>query len=277
MPALNWARLFAHQYKAPLVLLHIEPLVVSQTAVPLVGDLGLSPATSLDMETQLTLDRERQQQLTALAEQLRLEGIDCQTELRNGSITETILSVADEHQVDFIVTGRSHLSNFFDRLAGTAATSVARGAHCPVLIVPVAAEEGAQKPAQLQSIVFTTPLEFDQQDEFSEVVDVASRFGASLRVLHVLAENQPNIADDNDMLSQLQSCYGEQPLPADTVKSRTVTGGIEAYLAGHHPDLLVMTTRERDFLSGLLNPSLTSHLVVRLDVPILVYQIKADL
>ena len=269
--AINWAQLFANQYKATLVLLHIQPIGLTQGVVP--GDLGVS--TDLTLETDM--EAVSQRQLTVLADQLRLEGIDCQTELRRGSVTDMILEAANDHQADLIITGRSHLNNLFERLMGTTATVVARGAHCPVLIVPAESEEEEERPAQLQNIVFTTPLEFDQQTSFEQVVSIAHEFGASLRVLHVRAENQPNIADDDEMLGQLQTIYGTDSLPADTVESRTVTGGIEEYLNHHQPDLLVMTTRERDFLSGLLNPSLTGRLVVLLNMPILVFQAKADL
>lgn len=267
--ALDWARLFTRHYDATLVLLHVEQMAVSDVALPVAGELGMGasavpdfPSTSPD-------------QLATLADQLRAEGLTCQTDLRRGAVKDAILSAAHAHNADLIITGRSHLNNFFDRIAGTAATGVARGANCPVLVVPAGDAETAIQPVQLQTIVFTTPLEFDQQDVFSQVVDITRTFGAMLRVLHVRAENQPNINDDETMLSQLQMVYGADALPVDTVDARTVSGGIETYLTNNPADLLVMTTRERDFLSGLLNPSLTSRMVVLANLPVLVFQAEA--
>jgi nucleotide-binding universal stress UspA family protein len=267
--ALNWAQLFANQYKATLILLHIQPTGISPGLVP--GDLGVGIDPTLETDMELASQR----QLTALADQLRLAGIDCQTELRRGDLTDAILTTADEFQADLIITGRSRINNLFERIIGTTATDIARGANCPVLIVP--ADDAEDNSVQLEHIVFTTPLEFDQQPSFEQVVAIANEFGASLRVLHVHAENQPDITDDKEILSQLQAVYGAEALPVDTVESRTVTGGIEEYLIHHHPDLLVMTTRERDFLSGLINPSLTGRLIVLLNRPILVFQVKTDL
>jgi nucleotide-binding universal stress UspA family protein len=210
-------------------------------------------------------------QLTTLADQLRAEGLTCQTDLRRGALKDAILLAANEHNADLIITGRSHLNNFIERIAGTVASRVARGANCPVLVVPAGNAESAIQP-QLQTIVFTTPLEFDQQDGFKQAVDMARTFGAALRVLHIRAENQPNLTDNDTMISQLQAVYGSDPLPVDTVDARTVSGGIETYLGDNPADLLVMTTRERDFLSGLLNPSLTSRMVVLANLPVLVFQ-----
>lgn len=269
--ALNWARLLVRHYNAMLVLVHVQQLAVPDAALPVAGELGMGASAVMDAEP---VSRD---QLTALADQLRAEGITCQTDLRRGALKDAILSAAHEHNADLIITGRSHLTNFFERIVGTAATGVARGADCPVLVVPAENAEPTTQPVQIRTFVFTTPLEFDQQAGFSQVVDVARSFGATLRVLHIRAENQPNLTDDNTMISQLQTVYGADPLPVDTVDARTVSGGIETYLDNNPADLLVMTTRERDFLSGLLNPSLTGRMVALTNVPVLVLQAEANL
>ena len=269
--ALSWARLFARHYKATLVLVHVQQIILPGAALPIAGEFGVGAGMVVDTEP---IGRN---ELTALADQLIAEGITCQTDLRRGAVKDAILLAAHEHNADLIITGRSELNSFFERIAGTSATGVARGANCPVLVVPTGEPETVTQPLQLQTIVFTTPLEFDQPEGFSQVVDMARAFGATLRVLHVRAENQPNLNDDKTMLSQLQAVYGSDPLPVDTVDARTVSGGIETYLSTNPADLLVMTTRERDFLSGLLNPSLTGRMVVLAHLPVLVLQAEANM
>lgn len=272
--AFDWAQLLAKAYNATLILLHVETIVAPGPTLPVAGDLGVGSGIGLDLPDVEPIHRS---QLMALANGFQAEGIRCETDLRRGAVKDVILEAAQEHNADLIITGRGHLNNFFDRLMGSSATGVARGAHCPVLVVPAGDPDELDRSVNVQTIVFTTPLEFDQNESFAQVVELARRLGATLRVLHVNAENQPDIADDAEMLSQLQAAYGSEPLSADTIKARTVSGGIETYLDTNRPDLLVMTTRERDFLSGLLNPSLTTKLMVSTNVPLLVYQQKGDL
>lgn len=269
--ALDWARLFARQYTATLVLVHVESMSASDTMLPVAGELGMGAGAVMDSPSASP------DQLATLADQLRAEGITCQTDMRRGAVNDAILLAADEHKADLIITGRSHINNVFERFAGTGATGIARGANCPVLVVPEGRGEKATQPAHLQTIVFTTPLEFDQPEGFSQSVEIARNFGATLRVLHVRAENQPNINDDELMLSQLQTVYGPDPLPVDVIDARTVSGGIETYLSANSVDLLVMTTRERDFLSGLLNPSLTGRMMVLSDLPVLVFRAEGNM
>lgn len=273
-PALDWAQALAREYNAKLVLLHAQTLAGPGPTLPVAGDMGVGSGLGIDMPD---LEPIHRSQLTALANGFQVEGILCQTDLRRGAVKDVILDAAEEHQADLIIMGRSQLNSIFDRLMGTVATGVARAAHCPVLVVPSGDADETDLVIQLRTIVFTTPLEFDENEIFARVVELARRFQASLRILHVRAENQPNLVDDDEILNQLQAVYGPVPLAVDIVDARTVSGGIEKYLDTNHPDLLVMTTRERDFLAGLLNPSITSHLMTSVHVPLLIYHAKADL
>ncbi len=264
-----WAKTLAKQYGADVIALHVQAMPIPDASMPVMGDLGLGTAAA-DTEPI------HQEQLSKLAETLQTEGVNCRTDLRRGVINDTILAAADEHNADFIVLGRSQMSSFFDRLIGTSASGIARSANCPVLVVPTD-EVGVRHPKKVKTVVFTSSLEFDQDEIFDQVVGLAKAIGASLRVLHIKAENQPNLTDDAEIIAQLQAVYGSEPMPVDTVKSNTVTGGIGDYLEDNEADLLVMTTRERDFLSGLLNPSLTGRMVTLSKIPLLVYQAKGDL
>jgi len=278
--ALVWAKAFARKYNASLVLVHVVSMPMPNTTMPTVGGAGLDMGMTMGADMPFDTEPVFADQLLELGNQLTAEGIRCQTDMRRGSIDDAILTAASEHQADLIVTGRSHIGNFFDRLVGSVASDIARQAHCPVLIVPSETADNPDASApevSINTIVFSTPLEFDEPEVFEQVVALARTFDASLRLLRVVSENQPSIADDEEILAPLQASYGTDLLAVDTVESNTVTGGILDYLSLNPVDLLVMTTRERGFLSGLLNPSLTGRMVTRTDAPLLVYQVKGDL
>jgi len=277
-PATAWAKLFARHYNAELVLVHVAAMPMPSPSIPAIGGAGLGMGMTMGEGMPINTDAIFEDRLAELGQQLQEEGIRCQTDMRRGGIDNAILEAAKDHRADLIVTGRSHIGNFFDRLAGTVASDIARGAHCPVLIVPSENMEVATKIAvSLRTIVFSTSLEFDETRVFGQVVELARTLDAALRLLHVESENQPNITSNDEILTPMQTVYGAEPLGVDTVASNTVTGGMEKYLNTHVVDLLVMTTRERGFLSGLLNPSLTSRMAVRSEVPLLVYQAEGDL
>ncbi len=275
--ALGWARLFASQPGASLLLLHVYQPTAPDTTLPTVGTLGLGNEPSLHLE-----DFGRDQ-LIDMADQLRAEGLTVTTDWRIDNVEDGILTAATESGADLIITGRSELNNFFDRLVGSATTGIARNAHCPVLIVPAhavpahavpahAAENQTDTaPAQLRTIVFASSLQADETGVMRQVAEIAQTFGASVQVLKIHAENQPNIFDDADSLAGLQREFGANRLQVTKIDARTVSGGLQDFLHEHDTDLLVMTTHERDFFDRLLSPSLTERMVLRAELPLLVF------
>lgn len=275
--ALGWARLFASQPGASLLLLHVFQPATPDTTLPTVGTLGLGTESSLHLE-----DFSREQ-LLDMADQLRAEGLTVTTDWRIDTVEDGILAAAEETGADLIITGRSELNNFFDRLVGSATTGIARHAHCPVLIVPAHAvpahaETGhstdnlaVAASVQLRTIVFASSLQADETGVMRQVAEIAQTFRASVQVLKVHAENQPKIFDDADSVTALQTEFGADRLRVTKVDARTVSGGLQDFLHDHNADLLVMTTHARDFFDRLLSPSLTERMVLRAELPLLVF------
>jgi nucleotide-binding universal stress UspA family protein len=175
--ALNWVRLFAKQTGATITLLHVYQPVVPDTTLPTVGDPGLGTMTALELE-----DIGRQQ-LVDLESTLIAEGFSVKAEWRIGSVEDEILETARVLQVDLIVMGRSDLSTFFDRLAGSSVSDVAEGAVCPVLIIPTTQEGVATSPAEIRTIAYAMQPQTNQSDVSKQTDWLIDLFGATLVIL----------------------------------------------------------------------------------------------
>ncbi len=174
---LDWVRLFARKTGATITLLHVYQPMVPDSTLPTIGDPGIGVMASQGLE-----DIGRQQ-LDKLATQLQTEGLSVQVDWRVGSVEDSILEAAREYRSDLIVMGRSELSTFFDRLAGSAVTDVAGEANCPVLIVPVAAEGEAVRPVQVRSIVYAMQPQTTQSLITFQTESLLKAFDAQLDVL----------------------------------------------------------------------------------------------
>jgi nucleotide-binding universal stress UspA family protein len=263
-PALAWARLFTSFYTdATLVLLHVSPVVLSPPPMAGLGEFSIgSSAVDLDL---LTAEPPA---LAELADELRANGLTVTIQNRVGNVEDQILAAAADLQADLIVTGRSHPLDFFDQLVGTAATSVARLAPCPVLVVPEGAASG--ESVRLARVVMATQLQGDDRGILHKLADWLPT-GATLELVRVHAENQPTIYDEHLFLDEFREEYKDHTLTVNMVEARTVTGGLFDYLDKHPTDLLVMTMRHHDFLEQLLNPSLTERVIRQATLPVLVY------
>ncbi|GAB3643032.1 universal stress protein [Spirosoma arcticum] len=174
--ALSWARLFARKTGATITLLHVFQPMIPDSTLPTIGDPGLGIAASQEIEI---ISRQR---LTELAAELQEQGLSVQTDWRIGSAEEEILEVARAGRADLIVMGRSDLSTFFDRLAGSAVTDVAAEAICPVLVVPTHTDAIAI-PAQVRTIAYAMQSRTTQSDVSAQTDSLVEAFDADLVVL----------------------------------------------------------------------------------------------
>lgn len=271
--ALAWAKFLAKQYiqdglETTLVLTHVTQPFIPDTTLP-TGEVGAGVMAAQELEDVGDLN------LQELAEQLGREGFQTRIETRFGAIDDEIVEVADEVKPDLIVMGRSHIDSFFDWLAGSSAADVAMTAHCPVLVVPTL-DHGKSHPVRLQTVAYATQLEFDENHILRPVIQLVRTFGSALRLVKIKALNQPNVYDDRQYLDQIESEFGRDRFVEDTVNADNVAEGLSKYITAHQVDLLIMATRKRDFLSRLLNPSLTKRMVLSSDVPVLVYHAEEN-
>lgn len=271
--ALAWAKFLAKRYlqdglETTITLAHVTQPYIPDSTLP-TGEVGVGMMAVQEMEDVGELN------LKEIADQLERDGFRTRIESRFGSIDSEIVEVADELKPDLIVMGRSHIDSFFDWLAGSSAADVAMTAHCPVLVVPTL-DHGRSNPVQLQNIAYATQLEFDENHLLRPVTNMARAFQATLRLVKIKALNQPNVHEDRQYLTQIESEFGRERFVEDTVDADNVIEGLTNYIRSHQVDLLVMATRERDFLSKLLNPSLTKRMVLNADVPVLVYHAEEN-
>lgn len=175
--ALDWVRLFAHKTGATVTLLHVFQPMIPDTTLPTMGNPGLGIEASQEVET---ISRRR---LDTLAAQLKTEGIRIETDWRIGSVDDSILEAARRWSADLIVMGRSDLTTFFDRLAGSAVTDVAAEARCPVLIVPTTPDGQAVRPAQIRTIAYAMQPQTTQALVTFQTESLLEAFDADLAVL----------------------------------------------------------------------------------------------
>jgi nucleotide-binding universal stress UspA family protein len=124
--ALHYAKLFAQQFDASLVLLHaIEPL-----AYP--PDFAVVPLLPPDVEE--IRNRELETQLDELAANVG-GGVKTEAVVRNGRAWQEVVEYAGSGKVDLIIVSTHGYTGLKHALLGSVAEKIVRHAPCPVLVV----------------------------------------------------------------------------------------------------------------------------------------------
>lgn len=138
--ALRTSKVFANAYDARLHLL----FVAEQRMVPTFSDTGIPGVGVVEMDPEIVKNAERA--LEQLNERVGGPTVKSRYHVREGTVSEDIVDLAETQGVDLIVMATRGLTGVTRYLLGSNTERVVRVAPCPVLSIP--ASEGSTEEAE---------------------------------------------------------------------------------------------------------------------------------
>ncbi len=116
-------------------------------------------------------------------------------EWRIGSVGDSIVDAAREYAPDLLITQRSSMATFFDRMAGSAADEVVRMAPCPVLFIPDGDTGAANASVAFRSVAYVLQQNITQQMVTDQTAAIVDAFDAHVTVITTeqIDENKPDL------------------------------------------------------------------------------------
>ena len=275
--AYDYAQSLARHYQAKLFVEHVlQPLL---SAYP----LYVFPDTAQDLFQDLRAYAE--QQLQEFVNSHTRSGIEPESVVSEGVVTDQILACAEARAVDLIVMGTHGRQGFDHLLLGSVTEKVLRKARCPVLAVSkpshdFVAPASDADPVRLRKILFATDFSRHAERALDYALSLAQEYEAELTLLHVLEEIPPSwdlATVSSDVVSRL-----ERPIPVEarnrrTLKSRMRVGRpyqeIVRYALETETDLVVLGVRGRNALDLALFGSTAHRVIHQAPCPVLAVHI----
>lgn len=209
--------------------------------------------------------------------------VDVACEVREGDISSEILRMAEEVGAELIVMGTHGRTGVRRLLAGSVATAVLRGAHCPVLALRSRAGMSVGKAVQV--ILHPTDFSATSRAALDVARTLAGDLGAQLILLHVVplailmdgsaaAEIDPQLYWDT--LEQIRRTLDGPDLkyPVEVRVSRGFEQEEICRMAVEvASDLIVMGTHGRTGLGRLLMGSIAEFVLSKADCPVMVVRV----
>jgi nucleotide-binding universal stress UspA family protein len=267
--ALNFARLFARTWDSELHLLHVTGGRLTPPHGP--DAAHAEPAAMLQIRDRFAgKDRPRR---------LKIRVVE------RASPPDAILSYARSAAADLIVMGTHGRTGVAHLVMGSVAETVVRKAPCPVLTV----QRPPDDATSLTRILVPTDFSATSDDALDLARVLQLRFGASIRLLHVLDEEQTvgpfgaeafvtetpevravRLRDARERLSHRVSAADRE---SGRVKSEALVGPVAStivrYADDNGFDLVVMGTHGRTGLAHLLTGSVAEQVIRRAACPVL--------
>ncbi len=225
-----------------------------------------------DLNTGYMIDPEievlRRSNLENLGQRISKEcGVTATTKFMLGFPIEELTNLTEEAD-SLVVVGATGASDILEKVFGSVSSHLARRAHSPVLIIPQDASFRSFK-----EVVYASSDAGLDYKISNLVKDFVFHFNCRLHSVHVGRDNEyPEW--------QMQAIFGgDDPVPELITKhldQSDVTKTLNEYCEKQNADLLILATKQRNFLGNLLHSSVTKELVLNAHLPLLVFHEKND-
>lgn len=184
-----------------------------------------------------------------------------------GDFKDTTLSYISNKNIDLVVMGiTGHDSAIGKVLFGSNAVSISRESNIPVFII---SKDHQYK--KIKSIAYASEYDshITEQTGLIQIKNIASMFGASLSVLHVIP--------DNHLINEVESAtdlFVEQKLEQTSHKTYILSEdkastALLDFIKTHDVDVIVLEQKKHSFLHNLIYPSTTKEIAFSSPIPVL--------
>ena len=150
--SLGVLEVFRNQVRPPeeVILVHVQRILGRSLMGDMLGEAEMSTLKEAvkDTEFQEELDRKTEKVLSFYKKELENGGLfKIRAVVRAGNVTEEILKVAEEEQVDLMIMGSNEKVGLDRLISGCATKDVERKTHIPVMIAKAKGSQG--KPSDV--------------------------------------------------------------------------------------------------------------------------------
>lgn len=208
-----------------------------------------------------------QQILKKMNDELDLSGIQVTTKAVHGDLLVTIDLMCDSENIDLVVMGTKGATGLKAALLGSNTANIIRNIDRPVIAVPENYQRSDYKHATVCAD-FSTDLE--TRVDFSVLNEICKVHSADIRVLHVIDPYEDKMVDAKPKEVNFDQFFPGLNVTMHSNYHDDVQEGIKEFLADNPTNLLVMIRRNYNFIESLFHRSLTRHLAMHTEIPLMV-------
>lgn len=205
-----------------------------------------------------------------------LEGLDTSvqvsTRLLQGITEGQLVRNSEYPDVEMMVMGAEGSGSIGKKWFGSVAETVARQAHCPVMLIP----EGIPFKG-FRHILFASDYTAADPSVLDMLVNFAGRFHASIHFVHV---EKPGVGAEYARIEQrIMDYLFRNGAPAFSfqmtcVHTDRIAEGLSDYAGQNNIDLIVMVASQRSFWETLFRHSHTKEMILQSRMPLMVFHLK---
>lgn len=266
--------------QAEILLLHcFQDYLASPWEVPEGEDKdNLTPSEKVTEQLISRNEQEEQRKLEELRQELQdktgSRQVHLKTSFAEGSPDDVIPEEAKRFKPDLIIIGTEGESGLSRSVFGTITTKMVDDVNVPILTVPKHAQSHG-----LKRVLYAT--DFDEADAQAIMIlqQLFQPFNPHILCLHIVPSGTAAGQENKEKLAQLQRKLERDTQQTGNIRFLLLEGDdvardLQRFVEKEQVDLLAVTNRKRSLLQGLFDTSLTKKLVLKAEIPLLVFHSK---
>lgn len=182
-----------------------------------------------------------------------------------GVAEEVIINIANEKKADLIIAGMKGIGKDLKKIFGSTATSLAKNANIPVIIVP----ENARFKS-LDTIVLAIDNTANDNNIIGDLlILIAKIFKSKLHLVKVINTDEERM-EVSDTLEKFKNVLQITNTSFEYIAGKNIGHALNEFINTHHADMLVMTPHKHEWMEHLFKKSETKDMIFHTHLPLLV-------
>ncbi len=262
--AFQHALIFADKMSASIVVLH----AVFPERAPLDVPVVAVQPTIQRVETAKEVHKQFLDYCITKAKEIHKfdNEIDVSTMVEVGTLTNTVIENVHSKGIDLIIMGVRAKHNIFEKIFGSASSSIISNAPCHVMVIPEGMSVG-----EINSVGFATDLLKSDPQHILEVDKLLKPFRPSIKCIHI----QTSKREKTQMKFEEMVQFFKEERPGLHISFYQLEGldpvqRLNKFIASWDVDLLVMFAPHRGMWEHLIFVSNTQKMAFNSQVPLLI-------
>lgn len=242
------------------------PLHVAHTFIPPFVDPN-TPVTMIDamQEQSQAIFKDKLDELVARATD---SGVEAKAHLIFSDVPSGLSNKAVEVNAQLLVVGKTGESGFLQWFIGSNATNLLKRTDTPLLMIP-----GGYAAQDISKLVYATQLEYDETEILQKVSALQKGLGATIDFIKMDVDGQPNVQPDHGYEETVSILFKQG---VERRKSKELVEDLHQYTQEKGAQILITASHQRNFITQLIEPSITKRILNASESPILVYHFSVS-
>ena len=154
-----------------------------------------------------------------------------------------------------------------DTLFGSVTAKVIEDANVPVLAIP---EISKYRGINKTNILYATNFDKSDAKAIRKLMTLVYLFDVKIYCIHIGKEKWDSVLME-DIKSHFEKHYAGYNIESALIEGENVIEELQKFIDEKNIDIIAMTTRQRNFISKFINPSLTKKMLFHTHTPLLVF------